>query len=74
MDMSNFLVALSLLVFIFGSLCGVQAFLEVLKSFVEIKSLLELRCNDLIDSHELSANFFFNFLKIAITCFVTSSF
>jgi len=51
MDVTNFLVAFGLLIFVLGSLRRIKTFLEVLKGLIEIVLFLELRGNNLIDSY-----------------------
>ena len=74
MDVSDLLVALSLLILVFRSLRRIKALLEVPEGFIIIKVILELSGNDLVHSDQLSRDFFFNFLQVTITSFISGSF
>ena len=74
MDVSDLLVALSLLILVFRSLRRIKALLEVPEGFIIIKVILELSGDDLVHSDQLSRDFFFNFLQVTITSFISGSF
>ena len=74
MDVSDLLVALSLLILVFRSLRRIKALLEVPEGFIIIKVILELSGDDLVHSDQLSWDFFFNFLQVTITSFISGSF
>jgi len=74
MDVSDLLVALSLLILVFWSLRRIKALLEVPEGFIIIKVILELSGDDLVHSDQLSRDFFFNFLQVTITSFISGSF
>jgi hypothetical protein len=73
-DVSNFLIALCLLVSILSALGCVQALLEKLKRLVEIVLVLELDGDNLVHSDKLSRDFLFDFAQVSINSFLKSSF
>ena len=74
MNMTNLLIALSLLNTIFSTLRGVKTLLEELQGLIEVIMLLEIKGNDLIHSYKLLANFFFYFSKVSIDSLCQSGF
>ena len=63
-NVTNFLIAFSLLWLVVGSLGGLQTLLEVIEGFLEIVLFLHLICNSLIDTHQFLTDFLFQFILV----------
>ena len=59
MDETDALVAFGFLFLLIGTLTSLEAFLEVLQGMIELISLLEVNCNNLVDSDEFFRDDFF---------------
>jgi hypothetical protein len=58
-DETDALVAFGFFLLLVGTLTGLEAFLEVLQGMIELISLLEINCNNLVHSDEFFRDDFF---------------